>query len=84
MTVLEPTYQQTLQADPRQTVSVIITTADDPASHADRLAALGLTVTRTFTLISALSATGPAEAVLRLASEDWVVRIEPDKPVHTA
>jgi len=84
MAVLEPAYRKTLQADPAKSVAVIITTADDPAAHADRLAALGLTVTRTFRLISALSATGPAEAVLRLASEDWVVRIEPDRPVHTA
>ncbi|RME48064.1 MAG: hypothetical protein D6796_06825 [Caldilineae bacterium] len=84
MAVLTPAYRQTLQADPRQTVAVIVTTADDPATHTDHLAALGLTVTRTFRLTATLAATGPAEAVLRLASEDWVVRIEPDRPVHTA
>ena len=43
---------------------------------------LGLTITRTYRLIKAMAATGPAEAVISLVAEDWVSSIEPDREVR--
>ena len=36
---------------------------------------------RTYRLISAVAANGPASAVIALASESWVESIEPDQEV---
>ena len=84
MTVIKPdVFLRQLQADPQQSVSVIIRTSADPKARAPQIERLGLTVTRTITLVPSIAATGPAKAVLTLASESWVVSIEPDQPVHT-
>jgi hypothetical protein len=83
MTALKPEYLKSLQQDPQRSVNAIVKTTTDPASNVDRITVLGLTVTRTFSLIFALAVTGPAQAVIGLAVEPWVVSIEPDQPVHT-
>lgn len=84
MTAIDPDYKKTLQANPAQSVAVIIKTATDPQPYLAYLTGVGFTVTRTFSLISAVAATGPAGVVIKLAAEPWVVSIEPDRPVHTA
>lgn len=81
MNVMSQAYLKQLEADPAQWVAVIITTPTDPAAHVEQATALGLTVTRTFSLISAMAAHGPATAVLAVAQEPWVARIEPDRIV---
>ena len=77
-------YLKSLKAEPEHEVAVIITSSTKPASNIPRLASLGLTVTRTFNLVSAMAATGPASAVMALAKEPWVLSIEPDQPVRAA
>ena len=84
MAAIDSDYLKTLQTNPAQSVAVIIKTAADPKPYLTRLTGAGFTVTRTFSLISAVAATGPAGAVIKLAAEPWVVSIEPDRPVHTA
>ncbi len=69
MTKIAPTYLAQLQADPEQTVAVIIKSTTDPQAKANQISAAGLTVTNTFKLISAIAANGPASAVIKLASE---------------
>ena len=76
-------FLQQLQADPQQSVSIIIRTKTDPKAHTDRASALGLTVTGTTSLIKSIAATGPASAVMALSSEDWIESIEPDQEVRT-
>ena len=76
MATIEATYLKELQADPGQSVKVIITTEADPKAYVAKMEALGLKVTRTFWLTSTAAATGPAGAVVTLASETWVSKIE--------
>ena len=82
MAVIESGYLKVLQANPDETVAVIIRTAQDEAVDQAKISALGMEVTRKFSLISAVAATGPASAVIALANESWVAGIEPDKPVQ--
>jgi hypothetical protein len=76
-------FLQQLQADPQQSVKIIIRTKTDPKAHTDRVAAMGLTVTHTTSLVKSIAANGPASAVMALASEDWIESIEPDQEVRT-
>lgn len=81
--MIDNTYLQTLQANPHKTVDVIIRTNTNPSSQIDQVTRLGLSVTRTFSLIQAIAATGPASAVIALAAEPWVDSIEPDQSVQS-
>ena len=82
MTTINHNYLQQLEANPEQEVNVIIRTNTAPTMHEVQMAELGLTITRTYRLIKAMAATGPAKAVISLASEDWVSSIEPDQKVQ--
>ena len=81
MATIDANYLKELQADPEQLVKVIITTESDPKAYLAQMEALGLQVTRTFWLTSTAAATGPAGAVITLASETWISKIEPDEDV---
>ena len=81
MAAISDDYLKVLQANPEQSVDVIIRTNTDPTANTVQLQSLGLTVTRTYKLISAVAASGPASAVMALASEGWVKSIEPDQEV---
>jgi hypothetical protein len=83
MTKIKQDFLRRLQEDPQRSVNVIVTITSDPMAQMAQVEAKGLTVTRTFSLTPMLAATGPAEAVMELAIEPWVVRIEPDEAVHT-
>jgi len=82
MGTIEQAYLKKLQADPQQSVRVIIRTQTKPELNVAQVAAAGLTVTGTTNLIRSIAATGPAGAVIALAREDWVVSIEPDQEVR--
>jgi hypothetical protein len=75
--------QTRLQRDPQAVVHLIVRTKDAPNIHLADAQACGLTVHRTFSLISALAVEGTASAALALANQPWVVSIEEDKIVHT-
>jgi len=83
MAKISTTFLESLRAQPQATVPVIIRTVRPPAEIAPALTAMGFTVTHTFSLISAVAATAPAQTIINLLEEDWVKSVEPDKPVHT-
>jgi hypothetical protein len=83
MKKIDETLYQKLAADPGQSVALIIRTKGDPAPHLARLEKLGLQVGHQFKLLPSVSANGPAGAALKLLEEDWVEKIEEDRPVRT-
>ena len=83
MSKIDSGLHQKLAADPKQSVALIVRTGGDPAPHLPRLADLGLQVERRFKLLPGVSVTGSAEAALKLLEEDWVDKIEEDRPVTT-
>ncbi len=83
MIQLPAEFARALRANPQKPTAVIIRTAIPPADAKPLLETRGFTITRTFSLIQAVAATGSAEAVLALQSVDWITHIEPDSPVYT-
>ncbi len=81
--ILAPTFEERLQSNPTQQVDVIVRTVDDPRKRVSQVAAHGLSVRHTYSLINALAATGSGASVLQLADESWVENIEPDEEVRT-
>jgi len=83
MSKIDNVFHQRLVAQPQQSVSMIIRTQGDPTPHLPRLAELGLEVGHIYTLVPGISATGSAAAALSLLDEEWVFKVEEDKPVRT-
>ncbi len=83
MEKISDAFLKSLRAQPDATVPVIIRTARAPTEITPELTAMGFSVTRAFSLISAVAATAPAQSVIDLLEKPWVKSIEPDKPVHT-
>ncbi len=80
---IAPNLKSKLQTHPDAKVNLIIRTKDDPQSHFAEIQKNGLTVRRTFSLISAVAVEGTASASLALVDQPWVLSVEEDKPVHT-
>ena len=80
---LDPELRERLRAAGDATVDLIIRTDGKPGQYATVCAASGITVRHTFNLLPGLAVTAPASAVLALANEPWIVRIEPDREVRT-
>lgn len=83
MKALEPRFEKRLRQNPAARLRAIVRTGPQPAARTADMERRGLRVVRVSTLIDAVTVEGPATAVLSLARETWVVRIEEDKPVHT-
>ena len=83
MDKIDGVLHQKLAADPEQSVALIVRTDGDPTPHRSRLAVLGLQVGHQFRLVPGVSVTGPAAAALSLLDEEWVIKIEEDRPVTT-
>ena len=83
MDKIESALCQELAADPERSVALIVRTDGDPTPHLSRLAGLGLQVGHQFRLVPGVSVTGSAGAALLLLDEEWVVKIEEDRPVTT-
>jgi len=81
--VLDPEFERELKAEPIARVRVIVRTREDPRQMAEEVVKRGLVVTHTYSLIRAIAAEGLASAVLQLAAEPWVEKIEPDREVRT-
>ncbi|NOX60811.1 MAG: hypothetical protein GXP42_02515 [Chloroflexi bacterium] len=80
---LSPSFRQALEADPQARVSAIVRCKEwNNACQAD-LKSRGLTVRRRLRLIRGMAVEGRARELLQLAEAPWVLRIEPDQPVHT-
>ncbi len=83
MSKMDATLEKKLRSDPSAKVRLIVRTVNRPEQSTAVLQAKGLQVVRTSTLINAITVEGSAKAALSLGDEDWVARIEEDKPVHT-
>jgi hypothetical protein len=80
---IDNTLRRNLAADPERSVALIIRTAGDPTPHLPRLAELGLQVSHQFRLVPGVSVAGRARAALSLLDEEWIIKIEEDRPVKT-
>ncbi len=80
---IDDALRRNLAADPERSVALIIRTAGDPTPHLPRLATLGLKVGHQFRLVPGVSVSGRAGAALSLLNEDWITKIEEDRPVKT-
>ncbi len=83
MATIAAEFLKELQTEPDKSVDVIIRTNPNMTTDDDVIKAVGLTVTRKFSLISAMAATGPASAIMALTSEPWIESIESDRAIHT-
>ena len=83
MKKIDDALHQKLVADPDHSVALIVRTQGDPAPHLSRLEQLGLRVGRQFKLLPSVAVSGRAGAALKLLEEDWVEKIEEDRPVRT-
>lgn len=83
MTTIDPSWAETLRDNPSKTVDAIIRTADTEAVGTYDWNANNLQLRHTYNLVPGAAVTGPARAVLALADEPWVTRVEPDRDVQT-
>ena len=83
MSRMDKALEAKLRSAPDARVRVIVRTASNPSQYASSLEPLGLRVLHVSTLINAITVEGPAQAILKLSAEGWVVALEPDGPVHT-
>ncbi len=78
-----PVFLAALLADVDAQVAAIIRCDQLSPTVATATEAAGLAIVRTLRLIRGLAVVGRAGALLQLSSAAWVLRIEPDQPVHT-
>jgi hypothetical protein len=83
MEKIDSALRQKLIADPEQSVSLIVRTEGDSTPYLSRLTELGLNVGHQFRLVPGVSVTGSAGAAMLLLEEEWVIKIEEDRPVTT-
>ncbi len=83
MSKIDNALRRNLAADPERSVALIIRTTGDPTPHLPRLAELGLRVGHQYKLVPGVSVAGRASAALSLLDEEWIVKIEEDRPVKT-
>lgn len=76
-------FEKRLRADPSAQVAVIVTTGGPPGEFVSCTEAMGLEVRRQYKLRHMLALRGPANAVLALLDEPWVLSVEEDQPVTT-
>lgn len=80
---LSPAFDAALRDQPEALVAAIVRADRLDRAYVTEAEALGLTVNRQLRLIRGLAVEGQASALLKLAEAPWVLRIEPDQPVHT-
>ena len=83
MEKIDSALRQRLTADPEKSMALIVRTDGDPTPHLSRLAELGFQVGHQFRLVPGVSVTGSAAAALSLLEEEWVIKVEEDRPVKT-
>lgn len=79
-----PWLLKQLSKDPDRHVDMIVTVDGDPHRCESRLRAFGLVVRRKFRLTQKMALSGPARGFSALSNEDWVMKLEEDKPVRTS
>ncbi|MEM7035190.1 MAG: hypothetical protein AAF629_36965 [Chloroflexota bacterium] len=82
MAVITPEFLAKLQQTPDQTISIIITVLSNAKDHVPEVEQLGLDISHTYSLRPMIAASGPAQAIIDLSTQDWVQKIEPDGEVR--
>lgn len=76
-------FEAALRGQPQSDFAAIVRCDRLDSAYVTAAEALGLRVVRRLRLIRGLAVEGQAAALLKLAEAPWVLRIEPDQPVHT-
>lgn len=82
-TKLSRSFLEALQAEPEADIAAIVRCDRLEPDYEAETEAAGLVIKRRLRLVHGLAVQGRAADLLGLASASWVVRIEPDQPVHT-
>lgn len=69
--------------NPDDHIAAIVRTLELKTDYVVETEAVGLVVSRELRLISGLAVEGAANSLIVLARSSWVLRVEPDEPVHT-
>ncbi|HIC88793.1 MAG TPA: hypothetical protein EYP04_05265 [Anaerolineae bacterium] len=80
---LDPELRASLQQSPDATFALIVRVRGPADERRTAVERAGMHVRRVFRLVPGLAVQGTGKAVLALAEEPWVIRIEPDREVHT-
>jgi len=80
---LSRAFLEVLRAAPDADIAAIVHCDRLEPDHEAEAEAAGLVIRRRLRFVRGLAVQGRAADLLGLASASWVVRIEPDQPVHT-
>jgi len=80
---INTTFQSKVQKHSSENLRLIVRIEGDMSLASARLAEMGATVLRSFTLIKAVSVSCSAETALALLQEPWVQALEEDRKVST-
>jgi len=81
MDKIERTLRGKMRKRPKDTVRLILRVEGDVSQATARLAELGVTILRSFSLIKAVAVSCSGETALALQKEPWVQAIEEDRQV---
>lgn len=79
---IDPQLKQTMQAQPNAEFMLLLRVDQIEASHKQVLAARGVTIRRSLTLVPTLAVTCTGAAGLNLLDLSWIRRVEEDRPVY--
>jgi hypothetical protein len=79
---MTPELYERLRDEPDQDADLIVTVNGDPNHYVPQVRALGLEVKRVFSLTQKLALAGPSRSFVALSQEDWVIKLEDDKPIR--
>ena len=83
MATIKPELKAQFEAEPDQSVNLIVRTEGDATPHLDWLANANVQVTRQFRLTPGVAVTCTGQTALQLLDQQWVKSIEPDEIVTT-
>jgi hypothetical protein len=83
MAKIDPELEQQLNANPNESVDLIVRTQGDATPHLNWLAAAGLQIKQQFKLTPGVAVSCSGHNALKLLTQDWVLSVELDAPVTT-
>jgi hypothetical protein len=79
---IDPQLKQTMQAQPNAEYMLLLRVDQIEASNQQALAARGVTIRRSLTLVPTLAVTCTGAVGLNLLDLPWIRRVEEDRPVY--
>jgi multidrug efflux pump subunit AcrA (membrane-fusion protein) len=79
---IDPQLKQTMQAQPNAEYMLLLRVDQIEASNQQALAARGVTIRRSLTLVPTLAVTCTGAVGLNLLDLSWIRRVEEDRPVY--